>query len=300
VTEEEIDQEIEKMADQVARIEFVEREAREGDTVYIDYEGFVDGVAFDGGANENEELVLGSNTFIPGFEEQLIGMRSDEEKEVAVTFPDDYDADLAGKSAVFHVKLNEIKTEIRPELDDEFVKDVSEFDTMEELRADLRAKRVEENRKSADRKFRAAAIEMAVNGIQADIPECMVEDELKYQYYNLKRRMEEKGIQLEQYMHILGGKEAILNNLRSNALFKVREGLMLTKVAQVEGIEVSEEEIEAEYVNLSEQYGGDINKTKIYVPEKDVKRQLQNRKVIALIAESAIPIAPKSEKAEKH
>ena len=181
VKEEEIDAEIDRMAESVSRIETVERPAQLGDTANIDFEGFIDGVAFDGGKGEGFDLKLGSGQFIPGFEEQVVGMSAGEERDIDVTFPEDYHADMAGKPAVFHVKVNGVKETVRPALDDEFVKDVSEFDTMDALRADIRERFLKEKTDSIDSTFKSAAIEAAASNVEADIPACMVDEELEYQ-----------------------------------------------------------------------------------------------------------------------
>ena len=298
VKEEEIDAEIDRMAESVSRVQTAERPAKLGDTANIDFEGFIDGVAFDGGKGEGFDLKLGSGQFIPGFEEQVVGMSAGEEGDIDVTFPEDYHADMAGKPAVFHVKVNSVKEQIRPELDDEFVKDVSEFDTMDELRADIRERFLKEKADSIDSTFKSAAVEAALANIEADIPACMVDEELEYQVRQTGYQLQMSGMSMDQYAQIFGGEAQMRQAMRPNAERQVKTQVMLAKIAKVEGIEIPEEEIEDEYKRLAASYSMDVEDVKLRMGAEDVKTDLLARKAAALIADSAVAVAPKTEEAE--
>ena len=292
VTEKEIDAEIDRMAESVSRLQTAERAAREGDTANIDFEGFIDGVAFDGGKGEGFDLKLGSGQFIPGFEEQVVGMSAGEERDIDVTFPEDYHADMAGKDAVFHVKVNSVKETIRPELDDEFVKDVSEFDTMAELREDIRTRFLKEKSDSIDSTFKSAALEAALANVEADIPDCMVDEELNYQMRQTAYQLQMSGMSMDQYAQIFGGEAEMRNAMRPNALRQVKTQVMLAKIAEVEGIEIPDEEIEDEYRRLAAAYSMDVEDVKARMGAEDVKTDLLARKAGALIADNAVAVAP--------
>ncbi len=295
VTEAEIDAEIDRMAENVSRIETAERPAQLNDTANIDFEGFIDGVAFDGGKGEGFDLKLGSGQFIPGFEEQIVGMSAGEERDIDVTFPEDYHADMAGKDAVFHVKLNSVKETIRPELDDEFVKDVSEFDTMDELRADIRARFLKEKSDSIESTFKSAALEAALANIEADIPECMVDEELNYQMRQTAYQLQMSGMSMDQYAQMFGGEAQMRQAMRPNAERQVKTQVMLAKIAEVEGLEIPDDEIEAEYNHLAAVYSMDVADVKARMGAEDVKTDLLARKAGNLIAENAVAVAPKTE-----
>ena len=297
VTEAEIDAEIDRMAESVSRLQTAERPAQDGDTANIDFEGFIDGVAFDGGKGEGFDLKLGSGQFIPGFEEQVVGMSAGEEKDIDVTFPEDYHADMAGKPAVFHVKLNSLKETIRPELDDEFVKDVSEFDTMDDLRADIRKRFLKEKADSIESTFKSAALEAALANVEADIPDCMVDEELDYQMRQTAYQLQMSGMTMDQYAQIFGGEAQMRDAMRPNALRQVKTQVMLAKIAEVENIEIPDEEIEDEYKRLSAAYSMDVEDVKARMGAEDIKTDLLARKAGSLIAENAVAVAPKAEEA---
>ena len=301
VTAGEIDAEIDRLAKNVARISSVERAAQEGDTAVIDFEGFKDGVAFDGGKGEKYDLKLGSHSFIPGFEEQVIGMSAGEEKDINVTFPENYHAkELAGAPVVFKVKVHEVKETIIPEKDDEFVKDVSEFDTMDELRADIEKRFMEEKAAGIERAFENAAVEKAVANMTAEIPESMIEEELERQMERMDYELRSQGASLQAYAQMMGGNmDTIKNSLRPGAANVVKTNVMLDAVVEAEKIEVSEEEIEAEYAKLAEAYKLDVEKVKEILDVKGMTGDLQVRKAAKLIAESAVAIAPKADKEEE-
>ncbi len=297
VKETEVDAEIDRMAQNVARITTVERAAKDGDTAVIDFEGFLNGVPFQGGKGENHELVLGSGSFIPGFEEQVVGMSAGEEKDINVTFPENYHAsDLAGKEVTFKVKVHEVKETVLPEKDDEFVKDVSEFDTMAELRADIEKRIRDEKQAGIDRAFENAAVEKAAENMTAEIPDSMVDEEVDRQLERMDYELRAQGASLEAYSQMLGGSmDSIRKSLRPGALNAVRTNVMLDAVVDAEKIEVSEEECEEEYKKLADSYKMELDKVKELLPVDGMKGDLQVRKAAKLIAESAVAVAPKAE-----
>ena len=297
VSESEIDAEVERMAQNVARITTVDRAAAEGDTAVIDFEGFKDGVAFAGGKGEDYELKLGSHTFIPGFEEQVVGMSAGEEKDINVTFPENYhEKSLAGAPVVFKVKVREVKETVVPEKDDEFVKDVSEFDTMAELRADIEKRIRDEKQAGIDRAFENAAIEKAVANMTVEIPDSMVEEELERQMERMDYELRSQGASLEAYAQMMGGNmDNIKNSLRPGALSSVKTNVMLDAVVDAEKIEVTEEECEEEYAKLAESYKMDVEKVKEILDLDGMKGDLQVRKAARLIADSAVAVPPKAE-----
>ena len=293
----EVDAEIDRMAKNIAQIITVDRAAKDGDTAVIDFEGFKDGVAFDGGKGEAYELKLGSGSFIPGFEEQVVGMSAGEEKDIDVTFPENYHAkELAGAPVVFKVKLHEVKETVVPEKDDEFVKDVSEFDTMAELRADIEKKILDEKQNGIDRAFENAAIEKAVANMTVEIPDSMVEEELDHELERMDYELRSQGASLEAYANMMGGNlDNTRNSLRPSALNTVKTNVMLDAVVDAEKIEVSEEECEEEYKKLADSYQLELEKVKELLDMKGMKGDLQVRKAAKLIAESAVAVAPKAE-----
>lgn len=301
VAQSEVDAEIDRMAQNVARITTVERPAQDGDTAVIDFEGFKDGVAFEGGKGESYELKLGSHSFIPGFEEQVVGMSAGEEKEINVTFPEDYHAsELAGAPVVFKVKVHEIKETVVPEKDDEFVKDVSEFDTMAELRADIENRILTEKQAGIDRAFENAAIAKAVENMTVEIPDSMVDEELEREMERMDYELRAQGASLQAYANMMGGSlDTIKNSLRPGALNTVKTNVMLDAVVDAEKIEVSDEECEEEYKKLAESYQMEIEKVKSILNLKDMQGDLQVRKAAKLIADSAVAVAPKAAEESK-
>lgn len=301
VAQSEVDAEIDRMAQNVARITTVERPAQDGDTAVIDFEGFKDGVAFEGGKGESYELKLGSHSFIPGFEEQVVGMSAGEEKEINVTFPEDYHAsELAGAPVVFKVKVHEVKETVVPEKDDEFVKDVSEFDTMAELRADIENRILTEKQAGIDRAFENAAIAKAVENMTVEIPDSMVDEELEREMERMDYELRAQGASLQAYADMMGGSlDTIKNSLRPGALNTVKTNVMLDAVVDAEKIEVSDEECEEEYKKLAESYQMEIEKVKSILNLKDMQGDLQVRKAAKLIADSAVAVAPKAAEESK-
>ena len=296
VKESEVEAELDRMAQNVARITTVDRPAQEGDTAVIDFEGFENGKAFAGGKGENYELKLGSHTFIPGFEEQVAGMSAGEEKDIEVTFPADYHAEeLAGKPVVFKVKVHEVKETVVPEKDDEFVKDVSEFDTVAELRADIEKRIRDEKQAGIDRAFENAAVEKAAANMTVEIPDSMIDEELDQEMERMDYELRSQGASLQAYAQMMGGNmNAIRNSLRPSAQAAVRTNVLLDAVAAAENIEVSEEECEEEYKKLAESYKMELDDVKKALNADGLKSDL---KAARLIADSAVAVAPKAPEA---
>ena len=301
VTDEEVEAELDRMAKNVASRETVERPAADGDTVNLDFEGFDNGVAFEGGKGEKFDLVLGSGSFIPGFEEQVVGMSAGEEKDIDVTFPADYHAkELAGKPVTVHIKVNGITVERIPEKDDEFAKDVSEFDTLEALRADIRAKQLESRKQSIERAFESAAVEKAAENATADIPEALVEEELDRQMNNFAYQLQSSGMTMEQYAKMMGGDLSTMRKaLRPSAEKQAKVDVTLGEIVKVENLEVTDEEVEAEYQSLADTYHMELEKVRGLVEAESLKQDLLTRKAVKLIAEAAVPVAPKPEEETK-
>ena len=291
VTDEQVEAELNQMAQNVAATENVEdRAAANGDIANIDFEGFVDGVAFDGGKGENFDLTLGSGQFIPGFEEQVVGMTIGEQKDVNVTFPADYNAEeLAGKAAVFQVKLNKLSVKNVPAIDDELAKDVSEFDTLEELKADIREKKLEQAQKEIDRAYENAVVEAVAAAATVEVPNALVELELDNQMNDFAYRLQMSGMSVEQYAKMMGGD---LNTMRSAfkpmAEKQALTSLVIAKVAEVEAITVSDEELEAEFAEMAKAYELEIEKIKEMVPTDEIKTNLRNRKTVKFLVDNAV------------
>lgn len=297
VTDEQVDAELNQMAQNVASTETVERAAEMGDTVNIDFLGTVDGVAFEGGKGENFDLKLGSGQFIPGFEEQVVGMNVGEEKDVNVTFPEDYHAkDLAGKAAVFHVKVNKLSVTIVPAIDDELAKDVSEFETLEELKADIRAKKLEQMQKQLQTAFEQAVVEKVAENATVDVPDALVDAELDQQMQNFAYQLQMSGYSVEQYAKMMGGDMSTLRQAFKPAAEKqAKANVVLEKVAEVENITVSDEEVESELAEMAKQYEMELEKVKELVPTDEITTSLKTRKTIAFLTEHAVAAAPKAE-----
>ncbi len=295
VTDAQVQAELDRMAQNVASTETVERAAQMGDTANIDFEGFDNGVPFDGGKGDNFDLKLGSGQCVPGFEEQVVGMIAGEEKDIDITFPEDYHAELAGKAVVFHVKLNKVTATNVPELDDEFAKDVSEFDTLDELKADIRAKALENAQKQIDSAFENAAVEMAAANTTVDMPNALIEAELDVQMERFGYQLQMSGYSMEQYAQMMGGDLSTMRNaFRPQAEKQAKITVTLEKIVEVEGIEVTEEDMEAEFASLAEMYQLEVAKIKEMVPAEEVKASLTTRMASKVITESAVAVAPKA------
>ena len=296
VTDEQIQAELDNMAKNVASTENVDRPAEMGDTANIDFEGFDNGVPFDGGKGENFDLKLGSGSFVPGFEEQIVGMSAGEEKDIDITFPQDYHKELAGKAVVFHVKVNKITVTIVPAQDDEFAKDVSEFDTLEALKADIRAKALEKAQKQADSAFENAAVEKAAENTTVDMPNALVEKELDIQMERFGYQLQMSGYSMEQYAKMMGGDVNTMRNaFRPTAEKQAKISVTLEKIAEVENLIVTEEDIEEEFQSMAKQYEMEEDKIKEMVPMDELTESLKTRKAVKLIVDSAVAVAPKTE-----
>lgn len=294
VTEEAVDRELQQYVDRATRLEPVERAAAMGDSVVIDYEGTKDGVAFDGGAAKGYELALGSHTFIPGFEEQLVDMKAGDEKTIDLTFPEDYHAkDLAGQPVKFAVKCIEVKEKKVPEIDDEFAKDVSEFDTLDELKADTRKKLVEDREAAAQRAFEDALMQKVADGIQADIPDEMVDVQAQQMMENFQQQLAAQGIPFDQYLKMTNTTEDdFKKQAHEPALQQVRMDLAVAALVKAEELEATAEEIEAEMKSVADKYGMDLDTIKKYLPEADVREQVLRSKAIKAVADAAVAVAP--------
>ena len=296
VSDEQVAAELDRMAQNVASTETVERAAQMGDTANIDFEGFDNGVPFNGGKGDNFDLKLGSGSFVPGFEEQIVGMTAGEEKDIDITFPEDYHAELAGKAVVFHVKLNKVTETVVPALDDEFAKDVSEFDTLDELKADIRAKALEQTQKQADSAFENACVEKAAENTTVEMPEALIEAELDNQMERFAYQLQMSGYSVEQYAKMMGGDMATMRKaFRPAAEKQAKINVTLEKIAEVEEIAVSDEDMNAEYEALAAQYQLELDKVKGMVPAEEITTSLKVRKSIKVIVDNAVAVAPKTE-----
>ena len=296
VTDAQVEAELDRMAKNVASTETVEKAAEMGDTANIDFEGFDNGVPFDGGKGDNFDLKLGSGQFVPGFEEQIVGMTAGEEKDIDITFPENYHAELAGKAVVFHVKLNKVTVTNVPALDDEFAKDVSEFDTLEELKADIRAKALESAQKQIDSAFENAAVEKAAENTTVDMPKALVEAELDNQMERFAYQLQMSGYSMEQYAQMMGGDVSTMRNaFRPQAEKQAKINVTLEKIAEAEAITVSDEDLAAEYESMAKQYELTVEKIKEMVSVDELNESIKTRKAIKVITESAVAVAPKTE-----
>ena len=298
VSDAQVQAELDRMAQNVASTETVERAAEMGDTANIDFEGFDNGVPFNGGKGDNFDLKLGSGSFVPGFEEQVVGMVAGEEKDINITFPEDYQADLAGKPVVFHVKLNKVTVTNVPEQDDEFAKDVSEFETLDALKEDIRAKAMENAQKQIDSAFEQACVEKAAENTTVDMPNGLIEMELDNQMERFGYQLQMSGYSMEQYAKMMGGDLSTMRNaFRPAAEKQAKISVTLAKIVEDENIAVTDEEVEAEFEAMAKQYDMEVAKVKELAAAEDVKSNLQTRKAVKVIVDSAVAVAPKKEEA---
>ena len=294
VTDEDVEAEINKLQERNSRMVSVEdRAAQEGDTVVFDFEGFVDEVAFEGGKAENYSLVLGSGQFIPGFEDQIIGKSIDEEFDVNVTFPEEYQAEeLAGKPAVFKCKLHEIKVKELPELNDDFAKDCSEFDTLDELKNDAKDRLTKANEKAAEEAFETAILDKLAEDMQAEIPEAMFNNRVKEQVRDFAYRLQSQGLDLDTYMQYTGMDMATFEEgFRPQAERQVKVRLALEAVVKAENITASEEDINAEYEKYAEAYKMEVEKIKSFIPAEELARDLEVEKALHFLKVNAVVTA---------
>ena len=289
-TDEDVENELKQMQERNSRlIDVIDRAAEMGDTATIDFEGFTDGVAFDGGKGENYPLELGSGSFIPGFEEQVAGHKVDEEFDVNVTFPEEYAEELAGKEAVFKCKIHEIKSKELPELDDEFAKDVSEFDTLDEVKEDLKKQISEKKENDAKYDLENQLLEQVVEGMEAEIPECMFAKRTDEMIQDYAYRLQMQGLDLETYLKYMGqDMDAFKASFKDGAEKQVKVSIALAAIIDAENIEVTDEEIDAEAAKIGEQYGMDAEQVKKAVPAEQLVEDIKRNKAVDLIVESAV------------
>ncbi|MEA5142312.1 MAG: trigger factor [Oscillibacter sp.] len=291
---------LKEMSERNARLVSVERAVEKGDTAVIDFEGFDNGVAFDGGKGENFDLEIGSGGFVPGFEDQIIGMQAGEEKDIDITFPENYTPELAGKPVVFHVKVNEVKNKEVPAIDDEFAKDVSEFDSLKELKADLKKKITAEREEAAKRAFEDALMQKVADGVECEIPDDMIKMQSEKMCEGFKQQLASQGIPFEQYLQMTNSTEAaFVEEAKEPATQQIRMDLAVEAIVKAENLEVSDEEVEAEYKNLSEKYNMDVDTVKKYLHVEQIKEQVIREKAIKVVADSAVAVAPEEDKSEE-
>ena len=289
-----VDAELNRMAERNSRIETVARAAEMGDTVVLDFEGFDNGVPFDGGKAEGYSLTLGSGSFVPGFEEALVGLSAGDEKDVDVTFPQDYTPELAGKPVVFKCKIHEVKQTIKPELDDEFAKDVSEFDTLAALKKDIKARITKERQEASDRAFENAAVELAAKNMTCQIPACMIEEQVDRHMEQFGYQLQMQGMKLEDYAKMMGGDlNAMRQSMRPMAESTVRSNILLSEIVNVENIVVSDEEVDAEIARLAGEYQMEAEKVREAVDMNALKADLAAKKAVKLIVDNAVAIEEK-------
>ena len=290
VTDEDVETDLKNMQERNSRLVTVEdRESAMGDTCDINFEGFVDDVAFDGGKGENYPLELGSNSFIPGFEEQVAGHKAGEKFDVNVTFPEQYEPSLAGKDAVFKCKINEIKAKELPELDDEFAKDVSEFDTLDELKEDLKKQIADRKAENAKIDFENQIIEQVCENMEVEIPECMFTQKCDEMVQDYAYRLQMQGLDLNTYLQYLGQTmDQFKEQFMEGAKQQVKSKLALDAIVKAENIEASEEEIEAEINKLAEQYNMEADKIKAAVPAEQLSADITTRKAVDFIVDNAV------------
>ena len=295
-----VNQRLKDMAERNSRLVSVDRKVKKGDVANIDYEGFDNGKPFDGGKGEGFDLEIGSGSFVPGFEDQIIGMKAEEEKDIDITFPEDYHKDLAGKAVVFHVKVNAVKVKEVPAIDDEFAKDVSGFDTLADLKKDIKAKMTADRQQAADQAFEDDLMGKVADGITCDVPDAMVEEQAKRFVENLKLQIQQQGIPYEQYLKLTNmTEEDLLGQAQEPALRQVKLGLAMDAIAKAENVEVSEEEINAEYDKMAEQYGMKAEDLKKYITADSIRGQLTNQKVVKIVVDSAKATKPEEKKSAK-
>ena len=300
VTDDEVAAELGRMQDRAARIETVEREAQMGDTVVLDFDGYVDGKQFQGGKAEGYTLTLGSGAFIPGFEDQLAGLKAGDEKDVEVKFPENYTKELAGKDATFKCKIHEVKETIKPGLDDEFAKDVSEYDTLDALKDSIRADLTAKRQESVDREFENDAVLAAGKNMTCDIPACMIDEQADRQLEQFAYQLQAQGMKFEDYMKMVGGDvKSMRDTMRPMAEQTVRTNILLSEITKQENIEVSDEEIEEELKKMAEQYKMELDKVKATVDMDAVKSDLKGRKAVKLIVDNARAVEKTEEKTEE-
>ena len=294
VTDAEIDAEVDKQREQNARtIDIDDRAVEKGDMIKLDFDGSVDGVPFDGGKAENYDLTVGSGSFIPGFEDQLVGVKIGEEVDVKVTFPEDYHAeDLKGKEAVFKCTVHEIKAKELPELDDEFASEVSEFDTLDELKADIKAKIKEQKVNDGKRAQEDAAVDAIIESAKMDLPEAMVDTQARQMLDEFAQRMQQQGLTLDQYMQFTGmTADKMMDELRPQAEKRIKTRLVLEAIAKAENIEITDEKLDEEIAKMAEAYQMEADKLKSFMGDKEkeqMKQDMAVQEAITFVVDNAV------------
>ena len=298
VTAADVKAELASMQDRNSRVVTVEpRKAKKNDIAVIDFEGFVDGVAFEGGKGENHELTLGSGQFIPGFEDQIIGHKPGDEFDVNVTFPTEYTPELAGKDAVFKVVLHELKVKELPELDDEFAKDVSEHDTLAELKKSIKAELADAKAEEVKRAFESEVLEKVVDLVEGEIPEVMYDTKLDDMVRDYENRLSQQGIPLDTYLQYMGmDREAFKSSMRGNAVKQVKLQLAVDKIAELENITASDDEVEAKLQEMADAYQMEYEQIKKWVNADDVKKDIVGEKTVNFLVDNAKAIVAEKPK----
>lgn len=301
VTDADIDAEMAPYIQRATRLTAVKRKAKKGDTAVIDFEGFDNGVPFEGGKGEGYSLELGSGTFIPGFEDGVVGMKAGEEKELDITFPEDYSPDLAGKPVVFKVKVQEVKEPVKPELDDEFAKDVSEFETLADFRADLKKKITERREKQVDTEYERAITDQLIDNLEVDLPQAIVDQQTDRMMDDYRMRVESQGIPFDQYMSMMGMNPQMLRQEAAvGARRRVLNELALEAVAKTEKLKISAAEKKAEYERLAKEYNMEVEQIKAAVDEETLSEDLLYQKAAKFVLENAkVGKAPAKKAAKK-
>ncbi len=288
VTDADIDAEMAPYIQRATRLTAVKRKAKKGDTAVIDFEGFKNGVPFEGGKGEGYSLELGSGTFIPGFEDGVVGMKAGEEKELDITFPEDYSPDLAGKPVVFKVKVQEVKEPVKPEVDDEFAKDVSEFETLADFRADLKKKITERREKQVDTEYERAITDQLIDNLEVDLPQAIVDQQTDRMMDDYRMRVESQGIPFDQYMSMMGMNPQMLRQEAAvGARRRVLNELALEAVAKAEKLKISAAEKKAEYERLAKEYNMEVEQIKAAVDEENLSEDLLYQKAAKFVLENA-------------
>ena len=293
VTDEDVDARLKEMAERNSRMVSVDRAVEKGDIANINFEGFLDGEPFDGGKGEDHDLEIGSGSFVPGFEDQLIGMKAEEERDINITFPEDYHADLAGKAVVFHVKVNAVKVKEVPAIDDEFAKDVSEFDTLDELKADVRGKITAEREEAAGRAFEDILMGKVADGLTGEIPDAMVEAQAQRFVDNFRMQIQSQGLPFDKYLEMTNmDEDSLLEQAKEPAARQVKMDLAVGAIIKAEGLEATDEDVDAEYEKMAKQYGMEAEEIKKYMDAEVIREQVLRDKAIRVVVDSAVAVDP--------
>ena len=293
VTDEDVDARLKEMAERNSRMVSVDRAVEKGDIANINFEGFLDGEPFDGGKGVDHDLEIGSGSFVPGFEDQLIGMKAEEERDINITFPEDYHADLAGKAVVFHVKVNAVKVKEVPAIDDEFAKDVSEFDTLDELKADVRGKITAEREEAAGRAFEDILMGKVADGLTGEIPDAMVEAQAQRFVDNFRMQIQSQGLPFDKYLEMTNmDVDSLLEQAKEPAARQVKMDLAVGAIIKAEGLEATDEDVDAEYEKMAKQYGMEAEEIKKYMDAEVIREQVLRDKAIRVVVDSAVAVEP--------